>query len=337
MIKFLKFLFIPLLLTAAKPDIDPFLLQKDDHLKIIVNNRVLADVNGKAITLMDAVKRMDILFLKQFPEYTQSVNARYQFYQANWERILEELIEKELVLADSTEVKMEVSGADVRQEMENLFGPNIIVNLDKIGLSLDEATKIVASDIAIRRMMFLRVTSKALGKVTPQATRALYEKFVKENTKDPIYTYRVLTVRDAKGKEIAETILGLIKEKGSLQEAAMGIPQANISEIYNHTSKEIAPKNMEVLSKMQPGQISEIQAQQSRADNSTVYRILSLEKYTPGGAPTYSEVESRLKETLLDEYMISVHEEYVKRLKKHYAIKEGDIKIPDAFTPFTIK
>lgn len=337
MTKFLKFLIIPFLLTAAAPDIDPFLLQKDDHLKIIVNNRVLADVHGKAITLMDAVKRMDILFLKQFPEYTQSVNARYQFYQANWKRILEELIEKELVLADSVEVKMDVSGADVRQEMENLFGPNIIMNLDKIGLSLDEATKIVASDIAIRRMMFLRVTSKALGKVTPQATRSLYETFVKENTKDPVYTYRVLTVRNANGKEIAESILGSVKEKGSLQEAALGVPQANLSEVFNHTPKEIAPKNMEVLAKMQPGQISDIQAQLSRADNSTVYRILSLEKYTPGGAPSYSEVESKLKETLLDQFMISVHEEYVKRLKRHYAVKDSDIKIPDEFVPFTIK
>lgn len=334
MIRFLLLL-IPLFLSAA--ELDPFLLQKDDHLKIIVNNRVLAEVHGKPITLMDAVKRMDILFLKQFPEYTQSVNARYQFYQSNWKHILEELIEKELVLADSVEVKMDVSGADVRQEMENLFGPNIIVNLDKIGLSLDEANKIIASDIAIRRMMFMRVTSKALGLVTPQETRILYDKYVKENTKDPVYTYRVLTVRDAKGKEIAESILGKLKEKGSLQEAAVGISQANISEVYNHTPKEIAPKNMEILAKMSPGQISDIVAQQSRADNSTVYRVLSLEKFTPGGAPGYTEVESKLKEMLLDEHMTSVHDEYVKRLKRHYAIKDHDIKIPDDFIPFSIK
>ncbi len=48
-------------------------------------------------------EKMDMLFLRRFPEYTKSKVARYQFYMANWKAILNELIEKELILADAQE------------------------------------------------------------------------------------------------------------------------------------------------------------------------------------------------------------------------------------------
>ena len=61
----------------------------------------------------------------------------------NWKYVLQELIDKELILGDAEEKKVAITAGDVRQEMENMFGPNIIANLDKIGLSMDEALKIV--------------------------------------------------------------------------------------------------------------------------------------------------------------------------------------------------
>jgi hypothetical protein len=337
---FLKILIAVPLIAFAAPTIDPRLLQNEDHLKLVINNRVLANINGKPITVVDIMKRMDILFLKQFPEYTNSVKARHQFYLVNWKRTLDELIEKELILADSKEVKMEISAADVRQDMEDLFGPNIIVNLDKIGLSFDEALKIVEGDIALRRMMFLRVTSKAIGNVTPQATRAIYDEFVKENTKDPSYTYRFVTIRsNENGEAIAKQVHENLNNKVDFAEAVKGLPDVTLSEVYTHTQKEIAPQNLEVISKMQAGAISPPIVQKSRASSSNVYRIFHLEKFNPGGAPPYFQVENKLKEHLMEKFMSEEHETYVNRLRKHFAIKEADIKanIPDDFTPFSLK
>ncbi|MBA3815063.1 MAG: SurA N-terminal domain-containing protein, partial [Parachlamydiaceae bacterium] len=115
----------PLLLKA-----DPFLFNTEQELQIVVNNRILAKVNGKAISVMDLMKKMDLLFYRQFPQYISSAQARYQFYQANWKHLLEEIIDKELILADAQDAKIPISAGDVRQEMEVLFGPNIISNLD---------------------------------------------------------------------------------------------------------------------------------------------------------------------------------------------------------------
>src|SRR5665647_2210950 len=84
--------------------------------KIFVNNRILARVNGKPISAYDVMKKMDIIFFKQFPEYMSSTEARFQFYTYNWAHELEEMVTKELILADAKESKVEVSGGDLRQE-----------------------------------------------------------------------------------------------------------------------------------------------------------------------------------------------------------------------------
>jgi hypothetical protein len=340
---FLSLLALPVILSAAA--IDPLLLPKDDHLKIVVNNRVLAKVHGKPITMIDVTKRMDILFLKQFPEYTNSVQARFQFYNANWKRTLDDLIDKELVLADAKEIKMEVANGDVRQEMEELFGPNIILNLDKIGLSLDEATKIVSGDIAIRRMMFLKVTSKALGKITPQIVKTYYDQWAVKNQQPALFVYRVITVRDkdsSRGAETANSLfedLKIMSAEDALKSKESVKDTINVSEEFNHIEKEIAPANKDILLSLSEGQISEPQAQKSRTSNSTVFRIFLLLKKTKEGAPSYNDVEGNLKGELLEIAASEEHKTYMNKLRRHYGVSEDHLKemTPGEFTPFILQ
>ena len=116
------------LLTASIEAAAPqnLMMTQEETMRITVNNRVLANVNGKPITVIDVMKRMDLVFLKQFAEYTNSPSARHQFYMANWKRTLNELIDKELILCDAKEMKMEVASGDVRQEMERLTSSLIL-------------------------------------------------------------------------------------------------------------------------------------------------------------------------------------------------------------------
>src|SRR5262245_8170025 len=104
---------------------DALRLGPHENIQIIINNRILAKVNGKAISAFDVMKKMDMLFYRQYPEYTAIPQARLQFYQVSWKRVLQELIDKELILADAEESKLQVSAGDIRQEMELLLGPNI--------------------------------------------------------------------------------------------------------------------------------------------------------------------------------------------------------------------
>lgn len=329
---------------------EPLLFGKEDSQRLVVNNRILAKVNDKAISVFDIMKKMDVLFYREFPEYTSSVQARYQFYKVNWKHVLEELVSKELVLADAVEAKLPVTNGDIRQEMESLFGPNIIGNLDKIGMTYDEAQKIVQGDITIRRMIYVRVNSKALKKVTPQVVRNAYEDFIKnpDNIKPDTWKYNVISIRDkeeTRGAEAANFVYSLLNENTSLNELAAKVKenpsyeksQVNISEEYNLQEKDISDNYKSVLTKMQPHTHSLPTAQKSRSGN--VYRIFVLNDFSKGGAPSFNEIEPKLKDKLLDVEVGKETEAYIKRLRKHYHVEEDYLTNIDSktFEPFSIK
>jgi hypothetical protein len=320
--------------------------------KIVVNNRIVAKVNGKAISVVDVMKKMDVLFLRQFPEYTNSAQARFQYYQLNWKYVLSELIDKELILADAEEVKLPISAGDVRQEMESMFGPNIIANLDKVGLTFDEAYKIVQGDITIRRMLYVRVHNKVMKQVTPQDVRVAYEQYTKDNVRSDVWKYNVVSIRDKDPVTGAETanisykmlaedslplnqLIQKIEDIQSLSKSS----KVTISEEFQHNEKEISEAYKEILTKLQPGQFSQPISQISRADKSTVYRIFFLREIVHGGIIPFNEVENQLKDKLVDEAIGKETDKYLDKLRMHFDVKESYLKelVPDDFQPFALK
>lgn len=285
-ILFLCLFFLPLLAIHGANH-ESLLLNADEKRPIQVNNRILAKVNGNAISVIDVMKKMDMLFYSQFPEYTSSSPARFQFYQANWEAVLHDLIDKELIIADAEESKLVISHGDIRQEMETLFGPNIIANLDKVGLTFDEAWKMVKNDIVMRRMLYIKAHSKAMKQVTPEVTRKAYEAYAKANIRPDIWVYQVISIRDktaSKAERAARQAKDFLNSKIPIESltTVMGALEIStklaISEEFRHTDKEVSDSYKEPLSKLQPGLFSEPLALKSRADNSTVYRIFYLKE-----------------------------------------------------------
>lgn len=349
-----KFLFICLIspwLTSAALHADSLLFSHTENPHVVVHNRVLARVNDKPITVLDLMKKMDMLFLKQFPEYTSSPAARCQYYQVNWPHVMRELIDKELILADAQESKLPISSGDVRQEMEILFGPNIIANLDKIGLSFDEAFKIVQGDLLIRRMMSYRVNNKALRSVTPQILREAYEEFAKTNIKQETWHYQVVTIRNNEatlGAETAQQAFQLLTEekidladldKILKEKGAFATSSLSVSEPFYHTEKDLSDVIKHILIDMTPESYSHPAAQKSRTDKSTVFRIVYLIEKVPGGTIPYSEIENQLKDELYGAAMAKESEAYLKKLHDHYDIHVDDIEalLPADFQPFTLK
>lgn len=344
--------FVLLVMTSlvAGPELSFF--KPEDNKKILIQNRVLAKVNDKSLTVYDVMKKMDMLFYKQFPEYTGSVMARYQFYNANWKAILRDLIDKELILADADEVKMQVSNGDVRQEMEEMFGPNIITNLDQVGLTFEEAWKMVHSDIVIKRMLYTRANVKAIKQVTPIVIKDAYANFAKENHKPATWTYAIINIRDPdseKGAEAAHQAHQLLvsdhldpkdlNEKLNQIASIASTTKVNISEDYNHSADEMAENSKKILEHLQAGQFSEPQPQKSRTDGSMVYRIFYLKKQIAEGAPPFSEVSNSLKDKLVDEASSKEIDQYIARLRKHFDVQGGDLEAlkKENFQPFILQ
>ena len=353
--KIRSFLFGSLLLiatTSAQGKPDMFNLSPEENLHIAVHNRILAKVNGKPISVIDIMKKMDIVFFKQFPEYTSSKSARFQFYMINWKNMLQELINKELVMADAEENKLIISNGDVRQEMEQMFGPNIIANLDKIGMSLDEAWKIVKGDITLRRMMMIRINSKAIRLVGPKEIRNSYDDYVKTHVQADQWNYHVISIRDkdsSKSGVAANLVEALVKENPtSFDELKEKIKQLqgieksttiNVSEQFSHNELQLSPAYKEILVTLQNNTYSAPTSQRSRTDKSTVYRIFYLKEKVEGKIPAFNDVENEVKDKLLQEAVSNETAAYLKKLRTHYGVNENVLKemVPEDFQPFSIQ
>lgn len=341
--KFLSLLTFVAAPLACKAEVSLLKTSQPEH--VVVNNRILAKVNGKAISVMDLMKKMDILFYREFPQYTSFPEARFQFYQSNWQHILQEIIDKELIVADAEENKLPVSSGDVRQEMEHLFGPNIIGNLDKIGMTFDEAWKIIQGDILIHRMLYIRVNSKAMREVTPKDVYAFYEEYAKDNIQLNQWDYQVITIRDKdpeNGAIVANLAYELLTNEGvklvdlpnELKKLSIATSsQISISEPYHHTEKEVSTSYKQILEKMDPQNYSLPISQKSK-DNSTVFRLFFLESSTPGGAPPFRQVENKLKEKLIEKEASGKAKAYMEKLHKHFDVQ---LMIPEGFEPFELR
>ncbi|MGK5595233.1 MAG: peptidylprolyl isomerase [Parachlamydiaceae bacterium] len=338
------------LLCLCSPLVADLLMSRENEPKLVINNRVLIRVNGKAITVMDVMKRMDIHFLRQYPEFTTVDEARYQFYESNWEPVLEELITKELILADAEENKVTVSSGDIRQEMEQYFGPNIIENLDKIGLSFDEAYKMVEGELIVRRMLSVRVHNKVQGNVTPHAIKQHYDEFAKNNIRKESFRYQVVTIKHTDpnaAKAIAELAYDLLVKKSVSLDTLKSQPKLiasakdasiTISNDLTHQTSDLADIIKTELLRLSPNTFSSPFAQKSRADRSTIFRIVYLKEKTPEGPIPFSEAEMTIRDHLLDTGMANESETYVQRLKKHFDIEDNqNIHLHTGFKPFSLK
>lgn len=329
----------------------PFLFSNTAPKKVEVNNRILAVVDGKPISVYDLMKKLDVVFYKQFPEYADSAETKYQFYQYNWKVTLRDLVDKELILSDAEEVKLPVTAGDIRQEMETLFGPNIISNLDKLGMSYEEAYEIVQGDLTIKRMMGARVSNKAQRKITPQAILRSYEEFAKDNIRPAEWDYRIFSIRHkdpTRAAEIANASYRILTEEriplDEMEEHLKKIglvdrnTKINVSKTLHHDENEVSDAYKSALTGLRDNTYSEPQVHKVRSSQEKIVRIFHVEKFIEGGPVPFAEVETKLINELRNKAMEEETDAYLTHLRTHFHVDEKEIisSLPDDFEPFTL-
>ncbi len=346
------FLALSLLYTTLCSAVDPRMLPvPEDHREIIVNNRILAKINGKVITVIDVMKKLDIIFYRQFPQYAPSAQARHQFYTINWKSQLDEMIDSELIMADAKECKIEITRGEVRAEIEDQFGPRIMANLDKVGVSFDEAWEITKTELTIKRMMALRVQFKAQQKVSPSLVRSTYEKYKESNRRPTEWAYQVINIRhpeQEKGEASAKHLHNLLQEnsialtdlaqKTKTIEGLDSDTHVTVSDELKHNEKEISLAYKEILDPLSAGTYSEPIAQESRANRGTVHRIFFLRERIEGSDVPFEEVQAELKARLIAMSIQKDTEKYISGLRQRFGIREEQLKsmMPEGFEPFVI-
>lgn len=345
-----------LLVSAAPQNFLELANNSEARMKIHVNNRVLACPNNKPITVLDLMQKLDILFLQRFPQYSDLVPARFQFYQALWRQILDEMINNELILADAAAREIKLEDGDIRQELEEMFGPDVVFSLDALGMTYDEAWEMIKQDMIVDRMRAYMVSMRAQTLVKPSMVAEEYLNFSAEHAGKDEWHYRVLSLRHqdrekalAAAKVAEELIqaaevvdLSLVaaelekKKQQSLIDTRVSI---SVSELEKRPLESLAESHKEALSKLVKGKWSEPVGQLSRVDRCMVYRIFHLVDYIEQPPPSFKEVERELQGRLIQTEAIEQQKKYIARLRDQYGITEDYLAqmLPSDFYPFALR
>jgi len=314
--------------------------------RLMINNRPLAKINGKVLSLYDVVKRMDLFLYDYYPDYTPSAPEKYQFYMSRWQATIDDMVADELVLLDAEQKEIKISDGEVREDLENRFGPNIMTNLDKVNLQYEEAREIIRNELTTQQLIGMKVHAKAFQIITPQVIKAAYDDYLEKNPPEDEWKYQVLSIR-GKEKETCETIaekasILLEDHTRSLESVVEELDEegisVSVSDDYSGTTPKISKLHFDVIKALTPDTYSPPVSQVSRFDNSNVVRIFHLKDMVKNLPKVFDEMHDKLKNELLFETSDKEKTSYIKALKVRFGYDKHDPKfeLPEDYRPFVI-
>jgi hypothetical protein len=297
--------------------------------KISVQNKILAKVNGNVISVVDVMKKMDLLMHQNYPQYAESAPARYQFYMSSWRSIFMEMVDTELILSDAQDKEIKLTDGDVREEMERRFGPNILQTLESMHLTYDDTWKMVRKDLIMQRMLWYFVHSKALSEVSPEAIRNAYRSYLEAHPPYQELTYRVLSIRGAD----PHAVLQLCMERGLDALSEIYPTEVQVSNEYTVKQTDLSISYRDALNSLTPGSFS------PPIINKAAARIFYLVDRQDHPAPTFEVLAPKLKNELQQKAVAKESMLYLNKLRKHYGFDPSHLEasLSDDFQPFTIQ
>jgi len=316
--------------------------------KLHINNKILVTVMNKPISVLDVVKKMNVMLEQSYPEYKNIPAAKHQFYSQQWKYVLMQMIDSELMLKNAEKLELKITDAEIREEIHTRFGPNIMKSLTNIGITYDEAKKMVETDLISQRMMWYRVHSKALSKVVPQEIKKSYQDYISKNPGSNIWKYEVLSVR-ANAQETGSILAGkafdmLNAAKLGIKEAALAIKtesskdqntQITVSDVISAKEYELSNAHKDVLKTLKVGQYSDPVEQTGKNQKEKVYRIfhlIDLEKKEP---EKFTALAEQFKDKLINEKVNEFNGSYIKKLRDRYGFT--DLSSLDKLEPFSLE
>ncbi len=333
-----------------------FSMEEPNHL--VIQNRILAKVNGKTLSVLDVVKKMEVYFNKYYPQYSDSLQAKHQYFSSQWKETLLQMIDQELILADAEKMELKVTEAEVRESILEKFGPNVMASLDKLGLSYEEAKSMVHSEIVVQRMTWFKVHAKALSAVNIPDVRAAYASYCEKNPAKEEWEYQVLSIK-AETDEIADTIAKelsilcqetpsnlplVLNENNSIEKLiseTKGTPTSpvTVSGILKSDNKNISNAYRSILSSLTKNGISKPIKQVTKVGQGELYRIFRLINHTKKPTPSFRSMQDKLHDALLQTAVEKQSQEYITKLRNRYGFDAKNLEetIPSGFQPFSLK
>lgn len=321
---------------------------------IVINNRPLVKVQDKTISLMDVVKRMNLLIRMHNPEYFESKAMLFQFYNSQWRNTLEMMINNVLICAQAEEKKVKLHEGDIRKEMETRFGPNVTATIHELGMEHNEAREYVESTLVEQQMMWLNVYRRVWQLVTPTELKNAYSNYTVANPPKESWTYQVMTIRNAPDQieeHLATVATQVFNQKLQQLKSENNEVVTQIQLLKDHPEIKISLSNeltversaaskelISVLDSLTPDELSAPKKQHSRADGTDVLRLYYLKDHEKLKVPEFAEISKTLQDQLFNHVAEAQRTQYLQKLRKHFRMDGPEVyeMIPKDFVPFAL-
>lgn len=334
---------------------NPSALLQDQNKQLVIQNRILAKVNNKTLSVLDVVKKMEVFFSKNYPQYANSPTAKYQYFSSQWKEILLQMIDHELILADAEKLELKTTDSEVRETLHDRFGPNVMGTLDKLGLTYEEAKEMIFAELVVQKMTWFKIHAKALNSVNVQDVKSAYSSYCDKNPSKELWEYQVLSIKAQNEKiaeQVAEKAFELCKHAPSNMVAILDSIKAAfevsspekdfsiaLSEDLKADTKSISAAHKDVLFNLTKNSISKPIKQSSRSDQGSVFRIFHLKNHTKTILPTLRSMYDKLQSQLVQDAADKETKTYISKLRERYGFDDRMLEetIPSDFQPFALK
>lgn len=325
---------------------------------LVVQNRILAKVGDRTISVLDVMKKMDVFLHRYYPQYADITAMRHQYFSTQWKETLMQMIDHELILLDAEKMELKISDAEVRETLFDRFGPNVMSSLDKIGLSYEEARAMIHAELVVQKMTWFKAQAKALSSVNTQDVKTAYQKYCEQNPPKEEWEYQVLSVR-AQNEEMAqalaqrafdlckntpselESVIKTLESSSSTQEESTEAPpfQISLSSPMITEDKNLSQSYKEILGRVALNSISPPIRQAGKSGQPPSYRIFHLKNHTKTSVPTLRSLYERLRGELVQSKMDKELGLYLSKLRTYYGFDAKHLEdvIPSSFQPFLLE
>lgn len=319
--------------------------------RIAVNNRILTKVNNKTISVLDVMKKMNVIISRHFPQIENSPEGRYQFYSTQWKDALLQMVDQELMIADAEKIELKIPDSDIREKLQERFGPNVVDNLEKIGISYEEAKEMIRTDLVVQRMTWYRVNSKALLSINPQDVKVAYRAYCENNASQDEWKYQTLSIRapdEQIAKELSEKATALLNQgKAGLAAVAEELkslelpPDTSIavSQELSVPEKDLSESHKTILTSLDQGAFSQPIEQKSRSgDKQAVKRIFQLKEHVKKEISPFDKISNQLEDQLIENAINDEMDVYLAKIRQRFGFDPQQMMetIPSNFQPFVL-
>lgn len=281
------------------------------------------------ITSYDLVKQMDLMLLHQGRSIP--ANLKQDYYKASWQSVLQNMVERDLILQQAHEKDFKVERHEVIDEITRRLGNNYIVVLDKENIPLNDLIEDIEKELLVQRMIYIKVHYKAQRALTLGAISERYNEYLRNNPARTLVTFDLYTLKtkaDSLDSSLGEALLDLEKrllsqrllsdiELKEMSEQEVSISRLNFNQVDQSKLNELLASKAQELSE---GALSYWNIPEAREANepNTQAKLIHLLKREEEHPKSLNTLRDQLEHELFNIHLEKASQAYIKQLYSTY-------------------